>query len=226
VNKLKFNLKKREFTLLGLSLSLLALRFPPSSVPLSFLRPRPHDNQPQHRTIADRIFISSPSTIASLHQLIGTNRPHRLVSTLRQRPLSWTSNFKFLKRSNHRLKRSALSLSLPSSAVDSKHFVRTGEFFWNCQWASERQMMTTWLLFNWNQRDGMPLLVRSHPALKNQGGKLLCCCYCRSSVLYTLLKCKLTLWLFVYFTVHPLSRVFFVDPCHWSLPACGCTART
>jgi hypothetical protein len=117
VNKLKFNLKKREFTLLGLSLSLLALRFPPSSVPLSFLCPRPHYNQLQHRTIADRIFISSPSTIASLHQLIGANRPHRLVSTLRQLPLSWTSNFKFLKRSNHRLKRSALSLfhRLPST---------------------------------------------------------------------------------------------------------------
>jgi hypothetical protein len=34
-------------------------------------------------------------------------------------------------------------------------------------------MTTTWLLFNWNQRDGMPLLVRSHPALKNQGRQLL-----------------------------------------------------
>jgi hypothetical protein len=39
------------------------------------------------------------------------------------------SNFKFLKRSNHRLERSALSLSIPSSAVNYKHFVRTGEFF-------------------------------------------------------------------------------------------------
>jgi hypothetical protein len=34
-----------------------------------------------------------------------------------------------LKQSNHHLERSVLSLSIPSSAVDSKHFVRTGGFF-------------------------------------------------------------------------------------------------
>jgi hypothetical protein len=65
-NKLKFNLKKREFTLLGLSLALLALHSPPLPPPSLFRSfALAHDNQPQHRTPQQ---LPIASTSSHLHQ--------------------------------------------------------------------------------------------------------------------------------------------------------------
>jgi hypothetical protein len=82
-NKLKFNLEKREFTRLGLSLAALSLLS--LSLFCSFAQiNQPSTRTPQQLPIAPRLHQRS----TSLHQLICANRSHRLISTLRQCPLS------------------------------------------------------------------------------------------------------------------------------------------
>jgi hypothetical protein len=106
--------------------SALMLSLRSCSPPLLFLVPSPimSSTIKYYSTIANRSRLHQRST--SFLQLIGVNRSHRLVSTLRQRPLSEFQNFETKQSSS----REVCSFSLSStSAVDSKHFERRGGFF-------------------------------------------------------------------------------------------------
>jgi hypothetical protein len=71
-----------------------------------------------------------------------------------------------------------------------------------------RQTMTVWLLFDWNRRDGMQRLVRSHTALKNQRGTTVALLH----IYAHLSEAKNSTHFLVILYQHILSWVFFVDP--------------
>lgn len=156
---------------------------------LLFVRP-PTTHQSlnyQHRnsksSTSTRPLITPP-----LHQK-STSLHRIMVHTLRCIPLSKSKCAEF---QNFEMKQSPLISLLvhhwPWITVNSQfhHFVRTGEFFF--QSSKTNDMM--WLLFNWNQH-----ALPSHTQ-KSKERQLLRCCT------QTILL----------FTVHFLSRVFFVDP--------------